>query len=125
MREKRNANGERNGVFFDDSFRIYFIPEICFLDSCGGGYLLGYSEELPSNNMAFQSGIKSSILVFDKKLTSKETSSNLLKDNSTVPHELLHSIGLSHTFDEKSKYIFEQFMTDNIMDYVSRESKLY
>lgn len=73
--------------------------------------------------MAFQSGIKSSILVFDKKLTSKETSSNLLKDNSTVAHELLHSIGLSHTFDEKSKYIFEQFMTDNIMDYVSRESK--
>ena len=32
-------------------------------------------------------------------------------------HELLHAMGIEHTFDNNSKFTFEQNTTDNIMDY--------
>ncbi|MBL4745667.1 MAG: hypothetical protein JKY08_04805 [Flavobacteriaceae bacterium] len=37
--------------------------------------------------------------------------------DSTVAHETLHSMGLYHSFDNDSEFIFEQDMTDNVMDY--------
>jgi hypothetical protein len=38
--------------------------------------------------------------------------------NDTSSHELLHCMGLFHTFSQNNDYKFEQFKTDNIMDYV-------
>lgn len=38
-------------------------------------------------------------------------------NDSTVAHEVFHSMGLYHSFDNDSKFTFEQFITDNIMDY--------
>ena len=48
----------------------------------------------------------------------------------TPTHEILHCLGLRHTFDDKNKYLFRQYYTDNIMDYIpndidSRNSLLY
>ncbi len=37
--------------------------------------------------------------------------------DSTCAHELFHSMGLSHTFDPASEFVFEIERTDNIMDY--------
>jgi len=41
--------------------------------------------------------------------------------NKVTPvHELLHSLGLPHTFDgstSRSKYVYKDGHTDNIMDY--------
>lgn len=40
----------------------------------------------------------------------------------TSTHELLHSLGLPHTFDgstSRAKYVYEDGMTDNLMDYCS------
>ncbi|QIY91038.1 phage baseplate assembly protein V [Chryseobacterium gallinarum] len=37
--------------------------------------------------------------------------------DSTIAHEVFHSMGLYHSFDNDSKFTFEQFITDNIMDY--------
>ncbi|MBV8325214.1 hypothetical protein [Chryseobacterium sp.] len=39
-----------------------------------------------------------------------------LKKN-TIAHELLHSIGLEHSFDNNSEFTFEIYSTDNVMDY--------
>ena len=38
-------------------------------------------------------------------------------NDSTIAHEVFHSMGLYHSFDNDSKFTFEQFITDNIMDY--------
>jgi len=37
--------------------------------------------------------------------------------DSTVAHELMHAMGLLHTFDNNNKFTFEQYKTNNIMDY--------
>lgn len=40
--------------------------------------------------------------------------------SETPAHELLHSLGLPHTFDgstSRAKYVYEDGMTDNLMDY--------
>lgn len=37
--------------------------------------------------------------------------------DSTVAHEVLHSMGLHHSFDNNSEFTFEFEKTDNIMDY--------
>lgn len=38
-------------------------------------------------------------------------------NDSTIAHEVFHSMGLYHSFDNDSKFTFEQYVTDNIMDY--------
>lgn len=38
-------------------------------------------------------------------------------DKSTLPHEALHGLGLSHTFCSKSQFTFKALVTHNIMDY--------
>ena len=37
--------------------------------------------------------------------------------NFDIPHEILHGLGLEHTFDSKSIYTFTQGATQNYMDY--------
>lgn len=36
---------------------------------------------------------------------------------TSIAHELLHSIGLEHSFDNNSEFTFQIYQTDNIMDY--------
>ncbi|WP_294245420.1 phage baseplate assembly protein V [uncultured Chryseobacterium sp.] len=51
------------------------------------------------------------------------TSAIIFKDGidadnrSVVSHEIMHVLGLEHTFDKDSLFIFEKYHTDNIMDY--------
>lgn len=40
-----------------------------------------------------------------------------------MAHELLHAMGLYHSFDNESTYTFEIFKTDNIMDYTHLKRK--
>lgn len=39
-------------------------------------------------------------------------------DDETIAHELLHCLGLDHTFENSSPYTFRKYHTDNVMDYV-------
>jgi Metallo-peptidase family M12B Reprolysin-like len=39
------------------------------------------------------------------------------RNDSTSPHELMHAMGLVHSFDNDGKYTYEITKTDNIMDY--------
>jgi len=43
--------------------------------------------------------------------------SSLGLSDSTSAHELFHAMGLYHTFDKNSEFVFKQNETDNIMDY--------
>lgn len=38
-------------------------------------------------------------------------------NRSVTTHEIMHVMGLSHTFEKKSRFIFEKYTTDNLMDY--------
>lgn len=47
------------------------------------------------------------------------------KDDVTPAHEILHSLGVPHSFDEKSQYQFRKEMTSNIMDYSEIRKSLW
>lgn len=116
LKNSHNSNGVKNGTFYDDSYKIFYVTDVCETNDCGGGYILGYSHELPKSPVKSNS-IKSSVIVFNLALTQKKITMNKSAASCTASHELLHAIGLSHTFDDYSKYVFKQCETDNIMDY--------
>ena len=82
-------NPPETGTDYNDYFKVYFINE----DS---GTLYGHAEDIPSmNTIVYGIGFS----------------------DTTAPHELLHSMGLYHSFDNDGNSTFEQNETDNIMDY--------
>ena len=84
----------------DNFFKIYYIDRYCYVNNdtkvalCGKAYALGSSKAI-----IFRHG---------------------LQDN-TASHELLHCIGLPHSFSslniDQWGFAFKEKMTDNIMDY--------
>ncbi|QEE50667.1 hypothetical protein FUA48_14090 [Flavobacterium alkalisoli] len=46
-------------------------------------------------------------------------------DKITCAHEVLHSLGLGHTFSRWEKFSFDSRKTDNIMDYTQLATSLY
>lgn len=45
------------------------------------------------------------------------STAGVIDPKNTIAHELLHSLGLYHSFDNGSEFTFEKLKTDNIMDY--------
>ena len=47
-------------------------------------------------------------------------------DERTAAHEVLHSIGLDHTFEKNSDdFIYKGQQTDNVMDYDLNDQKFF
>ena len=47
-------------------------------------------------------------------------------DEQTAAHEVLHSIGLDHTFEKNSDdFIYKGQQTDNVMDYDLNDQKFF
>jgi hypothetical protein len=86
----------KENKIYDSYYRVYCMP-----DSLG---LNGVAEDVGQ-------GVKT-VIVFQNR------------DNfTTMVHELLHSMGVYHTFDNDSKYTFEFRKTDNVMDYTHQIGK--
>ena len=86
----------KENKIYASHYRVYCLP-----DSLG---LNGVAEDVGQ-------GVKT-VIVFQNR------------DNFTsMVHELLHSIGVFHTFDNDSKYTFELRKTDNVMDYTHQIGK--
>ena len=50
--------------------------------------------------------------------------SQMMKPPVEIPHEIMHALGLKHTF-EKGKYLFEQKSTKNYMDYDNKKESTF
>lgn len=81
----------------DKHYKIFFFDERGGRYAADGSYvgLNGYAKDI----------IAKSVVLFNTHNT-----------DSTI-HELLHALGLYHTFDNNSEFTFEKLKTDNIMDY--------
>lgn len=89
-----------NKTKYSSYYRIYLLK--------GADIALnGEADDIDSPN--------SSIVVFDRPTNGR--------NKSTMAHELLHAMGLYHSFDNDSTYTFEIFKTDNIMDYTHQKRK--
>lgn len=88
--------GIKENKKYSSYYRVYCLPESLNLN--------GVAEDVGH-------GVKT-VIVFQNR------------DNfTTVVHELLHSMGLYHTFDNDSKYTFKLYHTDNVMDYTHHKGK--
>lgn len=107
LRNAKLPDGKILGKKYDSYYRVYFINEI--IQQSSGGYLLGQAEDIPSK----------AVYVLNLSGTAKKAGVSIKAVDTTATHELLHAIGLAHTFDNDSLFTFKKFNTDNIMDYYS------
>lgn len=86
---------------YDDWYKVFFVDEAGG-DMDGGIFaqLNGCAENIPSKAVICYNG----------------------HNTETTTHELLHAMGLPHTFDNDGDYTYKIGQTDNIMDY-SHQSK--
>lgn len=79
---------------YKDFYRIYLVDQTCKAGQ--SQILLGLSKGIPSKEaVVFKEGL----------------------DKATCAHEIFHSLGLYHSYDNDSDFTFEKFKTDNLMDY--------
>ena len=93
---------ESENPSFSTWFKIFIFEE-------NGGYFFNSK----------YTGLDGQAAGIGKSNGNKSRSVIVFKDpaQSTTPHELLHSMGLYHTFDNNGEYTFTIGQTDNIMDY--------
>ena len=76
---------------YDQTIKVYFINEICGNDA-------GYGTPHYKTAVLFRGGFNS-------------------PNRSVTAHEIMHAMDLYHTFERKSKFVFQKYQTDNLMDY--------
>ncbi|MDM1409105.1 hypothetical protein [Myroides sp. DF42-4-2] len=86
---------EKENDIYNMYYRIYSVPNSKNLNGIAGGV-----------------GNEKAVVVFGNR-----------DNTTTVSHELLHAMGLYHSFDNDAGYTFEIYKTDNIMDYSHHKNK--
>ncbi|MEA9412106.1 hypothetical protein [Flavobacterium sp. PL02] len=84
---------EENEIY-KDCYRLYMLPN---------GKLNGIAENVGGNSRV--------AVVYQNR------------NDSTAPHELMHAMGLYHTFDNDGLFTYKFCKTDNIMDYTHQIGK--
>jgi hypothetical protein len=112
LRAGKFPDGTLVGNKYDSFYRVYFLSEVIALSS--GGYLLGQAQGIPSK----------AVFVLNLQGTATQAGVSFESVKTTATHELLHGIGLNHTFGNTSLFTFEKFRTDNIMDYYTTSTDI-
>ncbi len=86
---------------YSNHFKVFFFDE-------SGGYFSG------GNYIGLNGGAKS--------IPSKSVVLYNSHNTSTTTHEILHAMGLQHTFDNNGQYTYKIGETENIMDYSHQPS---
>lgn len=107
---------------YNEYYLVFLIPLVYKTSSCGiEGYVVGQAEKIPNEKLKYKKPIT---MIFDFIETNKILKTSPSTSNSTITHEICHNIGLYHTFDNGSNYVFNKYKTDNIMDYYSNKEKI-
>lgn len=112
LRTSKFPDGSLLGTRYDSFYRVYFISEVITLSN--GSYLLGQAEKIPSKT----------VFVLNLQATATAAGVSFESVKTTATHELLHAIGLFHTFDNDGPLTFKKFETDNIMDNYSQTTAI-
>lgn len=93
----KQFNAIAANAVYKDYYKVFFMGESGARKKTGGGlqFLGGYANGIGSKECVMYAN----------------------PDNFFVAHELMHCMGLYHSFDNNSKYTFLKGKTDNIMDY--------
>ncbi|MFC3161061.1 hypothetical protein ACFOEQ_23850 [Chryseobacterium arachidis] len=90
LRTAKFPDGSVVGNKYDSFYKVYFISEV--IQQSDGSYLLGEAENIPSKT----------VYVLNLKDTATAAGVGFESVKTTATHELLHAIGLYHTFDNSS-----------------------
>lgn len=112
LRSAKFPDGSIVGNRYDGFYKVYFSSEVIL--QADGSYLLGQAEDIPSKT----------VFVLNLKDTAASAGIDFECVKTTATHELLHAIGLFHTFDNDSPLTFKKYNTDNIMDYYSPSTNI-
>jgi len=112
--ENSSTDREKLHEYLEEKFRQKYIDDgyfkVFIFDSYGeynaNGYILGEANNIPSK----------SCVIFNQAIV------RTVADSTTISHELIHCLGLYHTFSNENKHTFEKLKTNNLMDY-SRKTK--
>ncbi|WFO17351.1 hypothetical protein M601_006490 [Cellulophaga baltica 4] len=88
---------------FNNYFKVFFFDE-------EGGEVLVNSLRNPSFYYKGYNGAA-------RSLNSKEVVLFNTHNSSTTTHEILHAMGLAHSFDDAGLFTFKENLTENLMDY--------
>lgn len=112
LRNGKLQDGSKIGNRYDSFYRIYFISEVIQLSDLT--FLLGQAENIRSKT----------VFVLNLQATATAAQTSFENVRTTATHELLHAIGLYHTFDNRNSLTFKEFNTDNIMDYYDSSTNI-
>ena len=86
---------DKTNLIYKDYYRLYMLPDNQTLN--------GMAEDIGNNVRT--------VVVYQGR------------NDSTAPHELMHAMGLYHTFDNDGLFTYKFLNTDNIMDYTHQTGK--
>lgn len=94
---------QHNATLEDDTVYLFFTYFKCQTPNASTGQ--------PDQVQGFTYEEQSSCIMFTKNKDAKDT---FYKD---PPHEVMHALGLEHTFVSLAQHVFDDTKTDNYMDY--------
>ena len=127
--KEENKKFKEECTYFDKKDRIYYLKGMnmrTFENHILKFYYEKFKDKYNDYYKIFLVGERSEKYEGFTEVWNKYSFCLLNADERTAAHEVLHSIGLDHTFEKNSDdFIYEGQQTDNVMDYQNKGVALY
>ena len=127
--KEENKKFKEECTYFDKKDRIYYLKGMnmrTFENHILKFYNEKFKDKYNDYYKIFLVGERSEKYKGFTEVWNKYSFCLLNADERTAAHEVLHSIGLDHTFEKNSDdFIYEGQQTDNVMDYQNKGVALY
>ena len=127
--KEENKKFKEECTYFDKKDRIYYLKGMnmrTFENHILKFYYEKFKDKYNDYYKIFLVGERSEKYEGFTDVRNKYSFCLLNADERTAAHEVLHSIGLDHTFEKNSDdFIYEGQQTDNVMDYQNKGVALY
>ena len=127
--KEENKKFKEECTYFDKKDRIYYLKGMnmrTFENHILKFYYEKFKDKYNDYYKIFLVGERSEKYEGFTDVRNKYSFCLLNADERTAAHEVLHSIGLDHTFEKNSDdFIYKGEQTDNVMDYLNKGVALY